>query len=368
VAYVRQFSKITDKIQHWLWYSEARMTEQAEQLKHLIESSRQILITSHISPDPDAIASTLLLGTTLAANYPDKQIAMALEEEPEGLDFLSGYERIQFGPLVDSLEKFSPDLFFLLDGVNFDRVSRHGGQKVRDYIKQNAVRTVTVDHHQPTGKDEVDIYINQGNVSTTQDVYEICFDQLHLQKPPDYGETTMVGIYSDSGGFVYINNRHQQMFKIVSDLLDEGVSLETVRNRLNRYSQDHLQAMAAFMANLKSEQDYNYSYLSDEFAQAWSKANKSPVTMHTGAAFFVDQYIRNSGGKSWGFIVYPNLILGEGYYSVSLRAPSDGLDVAKIANRLGGGGHKPAAGAKIEATSVDEAIQKVQQVIGESRD
>ena len=54
-----------------------------------------------------------------------------------------------------------------------------------------------------------------------------------------------------------------------------------------------------------------------------------------------------------------NRVLG----SVSLRSVYESTDVSQIANKLGGGGHKPAAGAKIEAKNLEEAIQKVQDAI-----
>jgi len=44
--------------------------------------------------------------------------------------------------------------------------------------------------------------------------------------------------------------------------------------------------------------------------------------------------------------------------AVSFRSRS-GFDVSKIAKELGGGGHKAAAGARIEGLPYDEAIEKV---------
>jgi len=82
--------------------------EDIDKFMQLVESSQRILITSHISPDPDAISSVLLLGTTLGQNYPNKQIGMALEEEPQGLDFLSGYKDIKFGLLAEKVSGFKP--------------------------------------------------------------------------------------------------------------------------------------------------------------------------------------------------------------------------------------------------------------------
>jgi phosphoesterase RecJ-like protein len=48
----------------------------------------------------------------------------------------------------------------------------------------------------------------------------------------------------------------------------------------------------------------------------------------------------------------------DGVLSVSFRSRT-GFDVSKIANEVGGGGHKAAAGARIEGLPFQEAVNKV---------
>ena len=335
-------------------------------LKKLIESSDKILITSHISPDPDALASVLLLGTTLKLNYPDKEVLIILEEKPEGLEFLAGCKEVKFQSLIEALNSYKPELFILLDAVNYERCSRNDGDAIRRYLKDNKVATAIIDHHEPTGKDDTNVYIHQGSIATVQDVYEVCFEHLGLKKPEGYGETTMLGIYSDSGGFTYANPRHRQTFKIVSDLIDDGVNLEVIRSQLRRYTTDQLIALGEFARNVTTNGQYSYSYISDEFVADWQKANRPVLSLNTAAAIFVDQFIRNIDGLNWGYIVYLNPLAGENMYSLSLRSQADAKDVSQIANKFGGGGHKPAAGAKIEAKSIREALAKVKAAITSS--
>ncbi len=337
--------------------------DQIEKFKKFIDDSRRILVTSHISPDPDALASVLLLGTTLKLNCPDKEVLMILEEEPEGLEFLAGYKEVKFQSLIDALNSHKPELFILLDAANYERCSRNDGETVRQYLKDNKVATAIIDHHEPTGKDDTDVYIHQGNIATVQDVYEVCFEHLGLKKPEGYGDTTMLGIYSDSGGFTYANPRHRHTFKIVSDLIDDGVNLEVIRSRLRKYTTDQLIALGEFARNVTTNGQYSYSYLSDDFVANWQKANRSVLSLNTAAAIFVDQFIRNIDGLNWGFIVYLNPLAGENIYSVSLRSQANAKDVSQIANKFGGGGHKPAAGAKVKAKSIQEALAKVKAAI-----
>lgn len=342
------------------------MEDEAKKLKKLIESSGRILITSHISPDPDAVSSLLLLGATLKLNYPNKSLKMVLEEEPEGLDFLEGYKDIQFQPIDEALIDFKPDLFILLDGNNYMRVSRHHGQRLRELINSNDIRTIFIDHHELDGKDQSDVFINQDSPATTQDVYELCFKYLNFAKPQDYAQTAMTGLYADSGGFVYTKSGSQEKtFDLAKELIVAGAEVERVKNLLNQYSEADMKVLGVLGANVSHEDGYTYTYLSDDFINEWLQKNTYPQLDHSIDAF-KNEFIRNIGGRKWGFIVYKNALQGKDIYSVSFRSVSGVKDVASIAAKLGGGGHKPAAAARFPAGSIEEAIDKIKRVITES--
>lgn len=342
------------------------MENQIKELKELIDRAEKILVTSHISPDPDALSSVLLLGTTLKHNYPVKDVVMALEEEPEGLDFLADYNGIKFGPLLETIKGAKPDLFVMLDAVNYERCSRTGGEQVRQYLADNKVKTAIIDHHEPAGKDGTDVYIHQGSPAAVQDVYEVLFDRMKLKKPTGYGETTMLGIYSDTSAFKYLNDRHKATFKIVSELIDAGVRIEELFYKLNQYTEEQMRAIAALSKNVTHQDDYTYSFVSDEFVTEWKNEGKSAESLHRARELFINNYIRNIEGRLWGFVVCKDSTLDDDSYSVSLRSVRGAKDVSILANILGGGGHKPAAGAKIQAKNLQEALTKVKQAITSS--
>jgi phosphoesterase RecJ-like protein len=349
-------------------YREARelmedTTQQISNLKTLIDASTRVLITSHISPDADSVSSVLLFGTTIKHNYPGKKVTMALEETAEGLDFLSGYHDIKTAALAGLIEEESPDLLILLDGNNYNRVSRADGEKIRQFVKSNSIKTVIIDHHEPDGKDESDIYINQHSPAAAQDIYEVLFEHLKLIKPEGYAQTTMTGIYSDTGGFAYDNSRHTETLKLADELLSAGANIEVIKNNLFRISEGDLAILSELAANVAYEDGYTYSFIKDGFINKWLENGKTGAELHKGTEIFVNDYVRNIDGRKWGFIVYRNTLSGENVYSASFRSVSGAKDVAEIAAKLGGGGHKPAAGAKFEAGSVEAAIELVKQTI-----
>jgi phosphoesterase RecJ-like protein len=288
---------------------------------------------------------------------------MALEEQPDGLDFLEGFSDIKFQNIFSLISQNKPDLFIVLDAINFDRISRKDASSIRQYLIDSNVKTAIIDHHEQIDKDASDVYLYQGSIAAVQDVYEICFNYLKLAKPKGYGETTMAGLFSDSGGFTYTNTRYKEMFELVHSLIESGVSLEKTKNLLSDYSSEHMFVLSEFMKNITAGDGYSYSYLGDDFVATWAQSGKSPVQLNTAAGIFANEYVRNIDGRPWGFVAYRNLVAGDNAYSVSFRSQSGAKDVSKIANSLGGGGHIPAAGARVIAKDVRAVIEKVKKAI-----
>ena len=342
------------------------MEQQIKELNKLIKNSERIVITSHISPDPDAVSSVLLLGRILETNYPDKKNEMVMEEEPlSDLSFLQGYDLLKFTPVKQALVDLNADLFVIVDANSYDRVSRNEGEQIRSYVakRKDDLRTAIIDHHELDGREGVDVFINNKRPATAEEVCVLFFEQMHLKKPEGYAETALLGIISDTQRHRFDHPGYRETYRIVSDLLDAGASIEKLESKLEHYNKNELEAIAHLAANIASRDGYTYSFISDEFLNEWQAQNKPVIDLKNAAELFVNKFIRNFEGNKWGFIVYPELVAGPGCWDVSFRALSGSQDVSAIARNLGGGGHKPAAGAKIEAASVGEAIQKVQNVI-----
>lgn len=337
-----------------------------DNFKQCVENAEKILITSHTSPDPDAAASLLLLGTALQINFPNKKIEVALEDEPQGLNFLTGYEHIKFQPLAPTVLEFTPNLFIMVDAMSVSRCTRKGEEAIKKYLKQSGAKTVIIDHHQKTNIETANVALVTESVAAVQDIYELLFDQLNLKKPRGYAQTTMTGLYSDSGGFAYADPHHEKTLKLASDLISAGANIEQIKNQLYQYSEDQMRVIGELAVNITHEDDYTYTFISDEFAEKWQELDKPIDALHMACKQFINEYIRNVGGRQWGFLVYSDPLEGENFYSVSLRSVANAKNVAEIAAKLEGGGHKPAAGGKVHAKNVQEALEKVRAAIAQS--
>src|SRR5205807_1758555 len=124
---------------------------------------------------------------------------------------------------------------------------------------------------------------------------------------------------------------------------DAGASIEDLENKLDKYTQGQLLVFSELAKNTQdSGEGYTFSCINDSFSRKWLEDKKPIEDFKTGAELFVSQFIRNFEANLWGFIVYQELEVKPGIYSASLRSQSGIKDVAAIAAKLGGGGHKSA--------------------------
>ena len=334
-----------------------------QDFKNLIDKSKRILRTSHLGPDADAVSSCLLLKQVFDFNFADKKTDVVLEEPAGSFDFVNGYKDIHFTPVGKTLDELNPHLLIILDANNIARCSRDP-EACRLIINQKNIKVVVIDHHPDVEREPHSLYINQGSPAAAQDVYEICFDLLKLKKPANYAQTAMLGMFADTGGFVYKNPKHEATLKIVNQLIHDGADLEAISSRLNSYTKDQLLVMAELAKNVSEVGDCTYSYVSDEFTKQWKQDSRSDEDFKAGCKIFVNDFVRNIDGRLWGFIIYQDLLAPETTYSVSFRASDEVKDVSKLAIALGGGGHKPAAGARVKASNVESALKTVLDTIG----
>lgn len=300
----------------------------------------------------------MLLYKTLLANYPDKIINVAVEEVSYGMEFIDSYAEIKIMKLSEALEAYKPNLLIILDANNIARCTRNAEEAK---AALGSAKLAVIDHHEASDADEPEIFINQGSPAVTQDIYDICFNQLGLNKPEGYADLAMTGIYSDTGGFVHLTKNYKKSFTIVEELLEAGASIEKIKYQLNSYSFGSLEVLSKLLENTGAYKNFTYSYLDDRWV-----ASKPPELIEQGIETYVANYLRNIDGRQSGFVVYKDLKSQKNEYKVSFRSLAHLLDVAEIAKRLGGGGHKPAAGARFIALDIEDAISKVKSAISEN--
>ncbi len=337
--------------------------KQTKKLKKLIEKSETILITSHISPDPDALCSPLATYLILKQLYPKKEIKIYLEDPPpQHFKFLKNFNEIKIQPTPTAIQKYEPDLLIITDCNGINRITEESKKTIK-LMKKQDIKLVAIDHHFLDLDYKPDILINNRNSSATEEVMITFRDHFNYEiKDKKLGEILLTGIISDTGRFLYFNEKFRETSESVAQLLELGLDINTLTQKSTVYHVSFPKILAELLQNLKTAEPYAYSYISNDFFQNYIVEKSITNDLYKHAKhYFVDNFLYSLKNIRIGFAVFPKLD-SSNQFSGSIRvAPDADINAKDIAKKLNGGGHEKAAGFKIEANSISDAVKKVKK-------
>ncbi len=211
-----------------------------EQLKALLSSPKNILISSHANPDGDAIGSSLALFHYLITKGHRVNIVMPTEM-PDFMDFISGYDKIWiYEKQVESCNRIveHADIIFALDYNNFNRT-----EQMESVLKGSKAYKVMIDHHMDPDNFAQSMLWRTSASSTCELIYDF-FELLGVldQVSMDAFEAMFVGIITDTGRFQYASS--PRLFRIVADLTERGLNTNYISDMIsNSYSYKRFRLM-----------------------------------------------------------------------------------------------------------------------------
>ena len=292
-----------------------------------IEKSSSFLITSHESPDPDAVGSSLALANYLTAR--GKEVTVYLcDPVPENCAFLPMSDQV-FGELPER----DFDVCFVLDVGEFKRAGR------AITSSQRIGRFINIDHHLGCERFGLHNLIDPKACATAALIHRIikaAGDQA------DYPTALCIytAILSDTGSFHY-SNSDPEAFAIAGEMISKGVNAWDVNENL--YESEPRQRIALL-------------------ALALADLTVSPGGEYASVTVTLDMY-RQTGSTAEDtdrFINYPRSIRGvqvalffremsEGLFKVGFRSKGK-VNVSAVSAHFGGGGHHNAAGCTIRGS------------------
>ncbi|MBP9733375.1 MAG: bifunctional oligoribonuclease/PAP phosphatase NrnA [Candidatus Omnitrophica bacterium] len=296
--------------------------------QRILEADR-ILISSHVHPDGDTMGSLLALGLGLLSI--DKSVVMV---SPDGLPpryrFLPGSELV-----LDTWEG-RVDLAIAVDCGTIRQLGKFGK------LFESTRNTIQVDHH-----DFADVF---GKLLVADPaaaaVGEIIYDLLKVLKvkiTPMIATCLLTSIIVDTGAFRFANIRGRT-FRICADLLDRGVDLKYLLEEAYwKKSETTVRLEAVSVNQMKFERNGRV---------VWSYVKHADFKRVNGLASDVDGVaddLRSIDGVKVAALMREN---EEGGCRVSLRSEA-GINVAKIAQVFGGGGHFNSAGCHMKNTKAN---------------
>ena len=323
-----------------------KLTDQFKQIDELLRGARRVLVVAHENPDPDAVASVLVLHHFFKKRNLES-FPYLPDQPPKYLNFLPGFFEIK-----TDIGSFKPDTIFGLDYGDFKRL-----KIPEEVLRGDSLKIVTIDHHLKSDQ-RGKIKILEPEISSTAEIIYYLLKHWKIEIDRDIAVCLLAGIFSDSGGFRHVSTS-SDTFRVVSNLLSRGISLnKIVRGTLAFEKPLNLsRAWGQILAKttLERETGLAYSWISID------DLRKFDITMRDFDG--ITNLISAGSPVNLGLFLVeqkPRLIKG------SLRSePSGGINVVKIARPLGGGGHPYAAGFQQQGT-IEEVLKKVLDLVADA--
>lgn len=323
-------------------------------LSKIIAQCRNVVITCHISPDGDAIGSTLALWHMLGDLGKSAKVVTP-DLLPKNLLTLPGAKDVL--PLTryeDFVKKLfdEADLIFCLDYNALKRIDRLG-----ELLVSSRATKVMIDHHL-FPEDFPNLVISHPEEASTSSLLFRVFCALGLLPQIDKKIATCIytGIMTDTGNFSY-NSNNPDLYEIVAELVRKGVDKDKLysqiintnsasRLRLNGYAVSEkmqiFEAHKAALITLTREELNRFGY------QKGDTENLVNVPL-------------SIPGISYSFFMREE----SDYIKVSARSKGD-FPVNKVCElHFGGGGHKNAAGGEFDG-SMDDCVSRFMAILDEN--
>lgn len=300
-----------------------------------INSAEQVLIITHVNPDGDAVGSSL--GLKLGLEALGKSVQLVCHDQiPTPFLFLPSVESFKQDFLLGDF-----DLVIIVDCGDIRRTGF--GDRLKDFaaIKN---KVINIDHHRKNDLHKIAaINFVDFSASSTSEIIFSLFKALKIKITANIATCLLTGIYSDTGGFRH-SNTTPKVLRICSSLLNSGARLKKINESVAHFKSIpalRLWGVALSRMQIHSSLGLAVTVITDEDF-------KFCGALYEDIAGCVNLINAVEGAKA-ALIVYE---APDGTVRGSLRAENKKIDIAKIAEILGGGGIKKAAGFAIKGRLV----------------
>ncbi len=224
------------------------------------ERADKVVIVSHVSPDGDAIGSSLGLYHFLDSQGKDVNVIVP-NAFPDFLKWMPGSKDIL---LYDRYKEFADKLIAEADIIcclDFNALKRIEGMACS--VSASPARKVLIDHHLYP-EDFCRIIMSYPKISSTSELIFrlICRMGYFNEISKSAAECIYTGMMTDTGGFTY-NSNSRDIYFIISELLSKGINKDEIYRKVyNTYSESRLRLMGHVLSNMVVYPDCNAACIS----------------------------------------------------------------------------------------------------------
>lgn len=312
---------------------------------------RRPLLVSHHKPDGDALGSLLALRRLLTHDGTNPT-AVIFEPLPPRLRSLE-----RFGPLsviqpsTDIKHAFAPDAIVLVDTAAYAQL-----EPIADWLKSSPLPKLVIDHHVTRDVSVDEGLFDESAAATCLMLFDLA-QAATWPIDPETAGALFVGLATDTGWFRH-SNTDARALSAASTLTALGVNPNRMFQEL--YQQDsppRLRLLGAALETLELLEEGELAVMQLD-RPAFERCAASPADTED----VVNEPLRIQSVRISVLLVEH----GDGPVRINFRSkppadlnrPSEAVDVAAVAQALGGGGHPRAAGARIPGR-LDEVRGKI---------
>jgi bifunctional oligoribonuclease and PAP phosphatase NrnA len=290
----------------------------------LLKKHQAFVVTTHVHPDADALGSALAMAIYLKSM--GKKVRLFNEDEcPTWLGFMPRvglYEQFTGG------EKFTPEVVVVLDCGDLERIG-----KVRELLKAG-VKVVNIDHH-VTNVDFGDLNLVRSDYSSSSEIVYDLLESSGFRLTKDVATQLYLGILTDTGSFGFdCTSAHTH--QVVSELLKFQLPVSDLYRRV--YETMPNRDLKPFFALVHRIELYFKERVA---CLVMRKRDAEDFSGEFDLRDKIFSFLRSVKGLEVIVVITET----EKAHRVRINFRSrDGFDVAKLAERYGGGGHKKASG------------------------
>ncbi|WP_433326430.1 DHH family phosphoesterase [Spirillospora sp. CA-294931] len=320
----------------------------------LIIAADEICLACHVSPDGDALGSTLALGQALSAL--GKRVIASFGEPftvPASLRFLPGQDLLVEPAAVPA----APELMIALDSADMGRLGTLADRAAA------AGALIVIDHH-ASGGGFGGVRLVDPEAAATAVLVDELIRRLGVPLTRDMAQGLYAGLASDTGSFKYPCTT-PEVHDLAGRLLSAGVRPEAVSRELwDRAPFGYLQVLAGALARARLERR-----AADGLGLVWTTIERAdreargvPYDQLEGV---IDQLRRADEAEV--AVVCKQTDRGDWYVSTRSKGR---VDVGAACAELGGGGHRTAAAfnAEGEPGAIIDRLRAVLRPPGTTQD
>ena len=306
-----------------------------------LEKAQTVAVAGHVRPDGDCVGSCLATYNYIKTYYPKIQVELYLEPIPNIFKFLQRADEI----ISDMSAEKTYDLFIAQDCGDLGRLG--GAAKYFETAKM----TVCIDHHISNQSFAQENYIFPEASSASELVFEL-IPRKRLNK--EIAECIYTGIINDTGVFQYSCTSPKTM-ETAGVLMSYGIDFPRIVDETfftKTYNQNRIMGLALLKSRLHLDGKCISSVITLEEMKQYEVLPK-----HLDG---IVSQLRVTKDVETAIFLYET---EPGAFKASLRS-ANYVDVAEIAVKYGGGGHKRAAGFSAEEDAevlIEKIVEDVKQ-------